>query len=532
MTARRWVGVAGWRSLAPLVCGLAATWWVVGSSYAHRGGSMPVGTLGEGLQRAFWLPWQLADNLTSGRSLLDGSVFVTGGPGDLLAYAGNPGGALLGALVHLAVADPVRAHDAWILVIVCTNAVAMAALGRALSGGRVRGALLGAAMGAGCAVWARTLGEGAVAAGWIAPAASFLAAWTAGRMPGVVLAGALGALVAPVSMLAAVALVVTGVMSRADPLAPGVSVPRALALALTFACACVVRVTWPPLGAGLAAPDMVLAQWCGPLAGVLGEGRVSMPLLAGAGVVVLLHASGWRRGVGVLAVVAALFVLGPWFVRAGGDPARVAGFGVAAGASGARWWVAEGASALAFVGLVGILGAGHGRVVGLALATWSLAEPSLLADRGQPARLWPGAAWPVPAALRELAATPRAHVVAALPLLETRDGAVGLVPFHRQRVVAPPGVHQEVAARRRFLQVVHEDTSLRTLAAVGRDQLAGTVAPAAEVAAGLRARGIDRVALLGGDPVLRASLTHRFGTGVGDVWRVDPPPPHDPGDRP
>jgi hypothetical protein len=147
----------------------------------------------------------------------------------------------------------------------------------------------------------------------------------------------------------------------------------------------------------------------------------------------------------------------------------------------------------------------------------------MLLAPGQPGALWPGVPWPVPSALAELAATPRAHVVAALPLLETRDGAIGFVPFHRQRVVAPPGVHEDVAARERFLEGVNRDDALRALASLPREQLAGRSSPQV-VAGGLSARGIDRVVLVGGDPALRASVSRLLGPPRGDMWAVGEAP--------
>ncbi len=518
MTARRWQGPAGAVALAPLACGLVATWVVLGRAFAHRSGSMPVADLEDGLQRACWLPWQLADNVRGGRGLLDASVFVPGHAENLLDYAGNPGAGWLGAFVQFAVSDPVAGHDAWILGMVLTNAVAMASLGRALAGGRVRGALLGAAMGAGCAVWNHAVGAGAVAAGWIAPAAWLLRGWVAGRTVQVVVAGMLGAIVAPVSVLVAGALVAGGVVRRE---APGVSRARGLALALASACALGARLSWPPLGAGLAAPDMALAQWAGPFAPTLGDGRIGLPVLAGAGLVALVHAGGRRRLLGVCALFGALVLLGPWILGADGAPATLAGGrGIGGLGAAARWWVNEGACGLVLVGLVSLLGAGvRGQLVCLALAAWSLAEPTLLVHRGQPAQLWPGVPWPVPASLRALADTPRAHVVAALPLFEARDGAVGFVPFHRQRVVAPPGVHQEVATRLAFQRVVNEDAALRALASLGRDQLSATLP---SPAAGLLAHGIDRVVLLGGDPALRAAATRALGPATDDLWVVEP----------
>jgi hypothetical protein len=453
--------------------------------------AMPRDGWTDGLQRAFWLPWQIGDNLRHDRGAWDASVFVGPRDASLLDLAGNPGAATLGAPLQM-VLVPAAAHAAWLLLLVVSGAVAGAALGGAVSAGRGGVALLGAALVAGCATWTTDLADGAMAAGWVAPALAVAWAGAAERPRAMALAGAVGAIASPVPTIAG------ALAARA---VPGWRPSRrsrvldAVAAGIVLA-SCAVRVAWPPLGASVEAVGSASRALL-PLHVV--DGALPLPAWTLPGLLGLATCAGrGRSAAGLSAALLALTSLAPpgaWHREALAAVLVVAGVGVVRcmSATPAVAWLA-------------------------ALAV--LAEPSVLRARGAPARPWTGPPWEVPAALVEMGRSPRSHVILHAPVHRTREGGVGLLPFHQQRVVGGPGLHDDGAARRAMLAWMEDEEALRTVAVAGDAPLTrATPSPAFQLAR----LGVDRVVVLGGDPVLRTGLTRVLGPSPSGVWALAAP---------
>jgi hypothetical protein len=466
--------------------------------------AMPRDGWTDALQRAFWLPWQLGDNLRHGRSVWDASVFVGPHGASLVTLVGNPGAAVLGAPFHT-VLVPTAAHAAWMLTTVASGAWAGAELARRLGVGRTRDAFLGAALVAGCVTWTTDLADGAMAAGWVAPAFAVLAGGGNARV--MAAAGAVGALAAPVPT--AIAALLSRALIAERPSRHGRGLDLVAGAIVVVACG--VRLMWPPLGADVPVPATALRALV-PLS-VVGH-AVPPPVWTLPGLAALAHGGGRTRlAAAIGAVVLVLVVTAP-----------------------AASWQREALSAVLVVAAVGVL-----RVVTAfprlvwGAALWMLTEPSLLASRGVPARPWTGPPWDVPAPLAALARTPRAHLVLHAPVLTTREGAVGLLPFHQQRVVGGPGLHADGPARTALHAWMKDVEALRTVARAGDEPLVrASPSPAFQLAQ----LGIDRVVALGGDPVLRTGLTRLLGPSADGVWTLAVPgrgqhrPPPPPGAAP
>jgi hypothetical protein len=451
--------------------------------------AMPRDGWTDGLQRAFWLPWQIGDNLRHDRSAWDASVFVGPRDASLLDLAGNPGAAVVGAPLHM-VLIPAAAHAAWMLTLVASGAMAGAALGAALGGTRT--GILGAALVAGCATWSMDLADGAIAAGWMAPACAVVWAGVTQRPRAMALAGAVGALAAPVPTA------VAAVLARALPTARPSLRARVLdgmALA-TVGLAGAVRVAWPPLGAGVPDAAAGIHAWV-PLRAV--DGGLPWPAWTILGLAGLAAVGGRARAVsGSAALVLALASVLP------------------AGA-----WQREAVSAALLVAVVGVLHVAPTTLLATTVtAGLALAEPTWLTLRGAPARPWTGPAWDVPAELAGMARSPRTHVILHAPVRAVREGAVGLLPFHQQRVVGGPGLHGEGPSRHAMQRWMQGVEALQTVALAGEAPLTrATPSPAFQLAR----LGVDRVVVLGGDPTLRTGLTRVLGPSPSGVWALAAP---------
>lgn len=338
---------------------------------------------------AGWLPWQLQDNLRSGRSPLDASLFADG-PGSLWAITGNPGPAWLLAPLHAVL--PAQGAMLGPLLLLFANAVA-----GGLYGARHRMPWLGA-LAASASWWAAgfTLGTGAQ----VLLAPGLLAAAIAASAPrGAVLSALLGAVCAP---LPTVALLLGAAELR-------------LALIAALGLFAPALGTWGGVG------------WTGAdLGWPAGEAERALPLAALLALAGLLHRGAGSRAGGVVAALLLAVALRP------------AGPGGLEFALPALASAAPTAAALAFLLAAGVrLAASELRADGRALL-----GVLLLVDLAAPVLLGGGRLWhpdrPIPASLQALSDTPRSVTVHVLPAAENPAGGVGLVPFHRQVLTRTP----------------------------------------------------------------------------------------------
>ncbi len=338
-----------------------------------------------------WLPWQLLDNVRSGRSPFDASVF-TDGTASLASVVGNPGLAILEAPLHF-IGSPAVAAAGAVLLLVVANAVA--------------GGVYGAARGA---PW---LGALAASAAWWAPG------FTAGTgaqcclAPGLLAAGAgadrprwaavftlLGAVCAPIPTAAV--LLGAGLLPQALLAVSGLLLP---ALG-----------TWG--GEGFGGADLA---WIG------GRAERALPL----GALWALWALGRDRGAGRAGAILAGGLL-LW----GLAPAPLAGFEVVV-----PWSASSSPIAAA---LAVLLAASLPHAAALRWQGRFLLGALLLLDAAGPvlrggARLWHDDP-PVPALLVTMASSPRSATVLVAPTGLSPAAAVRLIPHHHQLAARAPSL--------------------------------------------------------------------------------------------
>lgn len=474
---------------------------------------LPSPELAGDLQRAFWLPWQLADNVTSGRSPFDASVFAWGGDAGLLRIVGNPGLAVLLAPLHL-LELPLVAHNGGLLLLGATNIAAAWALGRSFATHRAAAGALGlvaAAMAAGCAWWWRLLGDGYLAAGWVAPGLLALAALRTGRDRRALAAGAFGLLGAP---LVTALLVGIGALLPAQ----GATRPR-VGLVLGLAAAgLAVGIAAPPLGGGVPMEPLPATALLWPAAG----DALGLPLAVLLGLAALLRGGIASRAVGVATAAAALVALGPMARGAEGDVVRLDAWAVLLVpawdvlARHAREALSA-AVALAGMGGLGALAtAGLSRVGAGLLGAALLAEPRLQAALGQPAGLWGGGPWPVPMLYVRLGQSPRSTTILQLPYHAVEEGMVGWVPFHRQRIAGGPGMQEAGPLRDALADRAATTPALDALAHVDDLPLDRANQPAL---AALTGAGVGLVILYGSDAQRLAGVSTALGLpSFRDPW--------------
>ncbi len=502
------------RRLAAVVAGAAAGAASLAPLWAHLHVALAGGGLSPAQQRAFFLPWQLADNVVSGRGPWDASVFAWGGEAGLLAIYGNPGVAALLAPLHVLLA-PIPAHAVGLAALVASNAIALA-----WAGANARTIVLGAAIGAGAGWWGGQLGAGALAAGWAAPG---LALWaTGGRGAGAIALGVVGALVAPVPTAAGVVAALLDPPDRAR----GAWGPPLLGVA---ALAVVIRALAPPLGAGAGIVSIQAVVW--PAGGV----AIGAPIAASIGIAAALADRGGRRLLAAVAVVAALAATGPWAVDAGGEALTVGAFKVPLfpwSLGGLRTELMAAAILLGQIAAFQLLSAWAPGV--WAAAALCLAEAPAQAMAGQPVGIWTGARWVIPPAIADARRAPRVRVFLQLPAAALQELAVAYVPFHQQRVVG--GTDGGVLAAALAAKAA-ADPTVGALVNVGNIGLGAEPHP---ITPRLMELGFTDVVVFGPDPGTLAAVQLIFGRadaehGVATVWRLrsgrrggwDGPPPSD-----
>ncbi|MSQ03268.1 MAG: hypothetical protein EXR71_15480 [Myxococcales bacterium] len=336
-----------------------------------------------------WLGWQVWDNLSHRRGLLDASVFLDG-TASLWSVVGNPGvAALLAPLWGVLAPDAAGLLGFGLLATL--NIVAGARFG---AGHRVPwlGALAAAGVGAGVQLAGggfpqALFGPGLLAAAALAAGHARLAvAWTL-----------IGAALAP-GPTAGMLLAVGGL-------------PYAALAALGFAVA--------PFGSG-AGPALIAADlfWPG------GGAQSALPVAVGLALIALWQARGWSR---LLVVLTAAGLL------AGVVPEPVAGYQVVGG-------LAASSAPVAFA-LALLIGGALPLAATLTRARRTLLGACLVADLVGPVAVGGGrvleTASPVAPVLVSLARSPRRAEVVVIPDSAGAAG-VGLIPHHLQHASRAP----------------------------------------------------------------------------------------------
>lgn len=345
-----------------------------------------------------WLGWQLWDNVRSGRSPLDASVFPSVS-GSLLDVVGNPGVAALFAPFH-ALGSVNFAHSLGMLALLFAACMAGGVYGG------VRGVPWLGALTAGGAWWATGLAGGHAAQAWLAPGAAAAAAHVVGKHKWAAGFTLLGALTAPLPTVALLAG--AGAWSLAGLAALGAFVA--------------------PFGA---APALSPAD----LGWVAGGAQHAVPLAAWFAIVFLWGERGRERVVSIVSGLGLLLAVAPM---------PVAGFRLPEVISGG--WAHGSGLALALLFSAALRPVARRLTQQGKLAVGVLC----LVDALGPPLIGGGAWWgpptPAPAALVVLVETPRSRVVTVLPESANPAAGVGWIPVHRQLASRPPQLQDDAFA--------------------------------------------------------------------------------------